>query len=85
VCYDRFCRFVGTLLGLPGTCVLLWWFWPEAHGFVFDPWSIVIVGTSLICDLAYPILLAHVKATERCLPDGSIVAGDLRIKGKKKL
>ncbi|EXV04588.1 hypothetical protein X797_002269 [Metarhizium robertsii] len=78
-----FTRFLGTQLGLPGTCVLLWWFWPEAHGFVFHPISVIIVGTSLLCDLAYPFLLAHVRATERVLPDGTIVAGDSDIKHRK--
>lgn len=81
---DRFTRFLGTQLGLPGTCVLLWWFWPEAHGFVFHPISVIIVGTSLLCDLAYPFLLAHVRATERVLPDGTIVAGDSDIKHRKR-
>lgn len=34
------------------------------------------MGTSLICDLSYPFLLAHVKKTERVLPDGTVVAGN---------
>lgn len=72
----RFCRFLGTQLGLPGTCILLWWHWPEAHGFVFHPLSVIIVGTSTACDLAYPFLLAYVRSTERVLPDGTVVVGD---------
>lgn len=63
-------------MGLPVTCVLLWWHWPEAHGFVFHPVGLIIMGTSLICDLSYPFLLAHVKKTERVLPDGTVVAGN---------
>ncbi|PHH88826.1 hypothetical protein CDD83_6995 [Cordyceps sp. RAO-2017] len=70
------CRFIGTQLGLPGSCLLLWWYWPEAHGFVFQPLSIIIMGTSIICDVAYPFLLAHVRSTERILRDGTIVLGD---------
>lgn len=65
--------------------MLLWWYWPSAHGYVFHPLSIIIVGTSLVCDLAYPFLLAHVKATEKVLPDGTVVAGDSDIKDKKHL
>lgn len=74
--HHRFCRFLGTLMGLPVTNGLLWWYWPEAHGYVFNPVGIIIIGTSLICDLAYPFLLAHVRSTERTLADGTIVAGE---------
>ncbi|KAL3962381.1 hypothetical protein ACCO45_003904 [Purpureocillium lilacinum] len=73
------CRFAGTQLGLPGTCFLLWWYWPEAHGFVWHPLSIIIVGTSMACDVAYPFVLAHVRKTERVLPDGTVVAGDVDV------
>lgn len=63
-------------MGLPVSCGLLWWYWPEAHGFIFHPLSIIIVGTATICDIAYPFVLAHVRATERILPDGSVVSGE---------
>jgi hypothetical protein len=63
-------------MGLPVTNILLWWYWPEAHGFVWHPLSIIIVGTGILCDVAYPFVLAHVRATERVLADGSIVSGD---------
>ena len=63
-------------MGLPVTCALLWWYWPEPHGFIFHPLSIIIIGTTLICDLAYPFLLAHVRATERVLGDGAIISGE---------
>lgn len=72
----RACRFIGTAMGLPVTCTLLWWYWPEAHGFVFHPVSIIIMGTTFVCDLAYPFLLAHVRKTEVVFPNGMIVAGD---------
>ncbi len=71
----RFCRFVGTQMGLSINVGLLWWYWPEAHGYIFHPVSIIMIGTALLCDLAYPFLLAHVRTTERVLPDGTIVAG----------
>ncbi|KFH42800.1 hypothetical protein ACRE_064550 [Hapsidospora chrysogenum ATCC 11550] len=79
-----FCRFVGTQLGLPASCGFLWWYWPEAHGFIFQPLSIIIVGTATICDIAYPFVLAHVRATERILPDGSVVSGESREAAEEK-
>ncbi|KAF4996623.1 hypothetical protein FDECE_12360 [Fusarium decemcellulare] len=79
-----FCRFVGTVMGLPVTCVLLWWYWPEAHGFVFHPLGIFFIGTSVFCDLLYPFLLAHVRMTEKILPDGTVVAGDVVVETEKK-
>lgn len=63
-------------MGLPVTSILLWWYWPEAHGYVLHPLSIIIIGTGSICDLAYPFVLAHVKSTEKVLADGSIVSGE---------
>ncbi|KAH6897343.1 hypothetical protein B0T10DRAFT_182840 [Thelonectria olida] len=71
-----FCRFVGTLMGLPVTCGLLWWYWPEAHGFVWHPLGVFFIGTAACCDIAYPFVLAHVRSTERVLADGSVVAGE---------
>ncbi|KEY70491.1 hypothetical protein S7711_02664 [Stachybotrys chartarum IBT 7711] len=70
-----FCRFAGTLLGLPTPSLLLWWVWPEAHGYVWQPLSVIMIATGLLCDVAYPFLLAHVRSTEQILPDGTIVAG----------
>lgn len=63
-------------MGLPVTCGLLWWYWPEAHDFVFHPLSVIMMTTIFACDLTYPILLAYVRRTERVLLDGRIVAGD---------
>ncbi len=74
-------------MGLPVCCVLLWWHWPEAHGFVFHPLSVIILGTTFACDIAYPFLLAHVRKTELVLPNGMIVAGDAAVTavgGEKK-
>ncbi|EWY84672.1 hypothetical protein FOYG_12093 [Fusarium oxysporum NRRL 32931] len=79
-----FCRFVGTVMGLPVSCGLMWWYWPEAHGFVFHPLGVFITGTSVICDLAYPFLLAYVRTREKVLPDGSLVDGRLEAKTEKK-
>ncbi|KAK5989218.1 Terpene cyclase ascF [Cladobotryum mycophilum] len=71
-----FCRFFGTAMGLPVTNILMWYYWPEAHQYVFEPMSLIIVGTSLVCDLVYPFVLAYVRSTERILPDRTVIAGD---------
>lgn len=71
-------------MGLPVACTLLWWYWPEAHGFIFHPVSIIIMVTVLICDLAYPFVLAHVKARERVLADGSVISGEVVSAEEKK-
>lgn len=73
-------------MGLPVSTFVMWWWWPEAHGFVLNPLSIIMIVTSLMCDLAYPFLLAHVRATEKVLSDGTIVSGydDLSSPEKKK-
>ena len=72
---NRFCRFLGTQVGLIDCNLLLWWYWPEAHGYVWDALSIIILASVTICDLAYPFVLAYVRTTERTLPGGTIVAG----------
>ncbi|OAA63162.1 hypothetical protein ISF_05038 [Cordyceps fumosorosea ARSEF 2679] len=69
------CRFAGSLMGLPVTCGLLWWYWPEPHGFIFHPLSYIIMVPTFACDIAYPFLLAHVRRTEKVLPNGMVVAG----------
>jgi hypothetical protein len=62
-------------MGLPISTLVMWWWWPEPHGFVLNPLSIVMIVTSLICDLAYPFLLAYVRSTEKVLADGTVVSG----------
>ncbi|OAQ97685.1 hypothetical protein LLEC1_05818 [Akanthomyces lecanii] len=79
-----FCRFAGTLMGLPVTCGLLWWYWPEPHGFIFHPLSYIIMLPTFACDFAYPFLLAHVRKTEKVLPNGMVVAGGGDATGSKK-
>lgn len=61
-------------MGMPVTNGLLWWYWPDAHGYVFEPLSIIMIGTALLCDLAYPFLLVYVKSAETTLLDGTVVA-----------
>ncbi|TQV95185.1 PaxB protein [Cordyceps javanica] len=79
-----FCRFAGTVMGLPVTCGLLWWYWPEPHGFIFHPLSYIIMVPTFACDIAYPFILAHVRRTEEVLPNGMVVAGGGDPTGSKK-
>lgn len=71
----RACRFVGSLLGLPIACTFLWWYWPEANGFVTDPFAIMMMIWTVLCDLLYPFCIATVRRTEVVLDDGTVVAG----------
>jgi hypothetical protein len=52
-------------MGLPGSSLLLWWYWPEAHGYVWQPLSVIFIGTGIACDVAYPFVLAHVRRVEQ--------------------
>ncbi|KAM3552705.1 hypothetical protein ARSEF4850_007261 [Beauveria asiatica] len=79
-----FCRFSGSVMGLPVTCCLLWWYWPEPHGFIFHPLSYIMTAPWLACDVAYPFLLAHVRKAEKVLPNGMVVAGNADDAGRKE-
>ncbi|KAK1710641.1 hypothetical protein BDP67DRAFT_407195 [Colletotrichum lupini] len=69
------CRALGTLTGWIGSTGLLWWYWPEAHGFFVNLMGIFLMTTCLACDTAYPFILAGVRRSEQVLPDGRLVSG----------
>jgi len=73
---SRLCRSMGTLTGLVLCNVVMWWYWPEAHGFIVSPLGIVLWGVPLACDMAYPFLLWRVRRTEVVLPSGRVVRGE---------
>lgn len=79
--HSRFCRFMGTCLGLFICSGYLWWHWPAAHGYIVNPFAVFLCVTSFACDVAYPIMLWRVRKTERVLPDGRIVMGAARARG----
>lgn len=54
---------------------LLWWYWPEAHGYWVSPFGIFLCGFSLVCDVAYPFVLWTVRQGEEVLPDGRLICG----------
>jgi hypothetical protein len=74
----RFCRFIGTLFGLELNIILLWWYWPEAHHYIWNPVSVFMLGASLLCDVTFPFVLYQVRKTEIRLPDGRLVRGGIQ-------
>lgn len=86
---NRLCRTIGTISGMVVCNAILWYYWPEAHGYFVNPLGMFINGTALLCDLIYPLALWQVKKTEVALPDGRFVSrekfDDMQTKGKKRL
>ncbi|KAH6385106.1 hypothetical protein HBI81_236310 [Parastagonospora nodorum] len=68
-------RFVGSLAGLNMNYAYCWWMWPEAHGYVVIPIVVLMMVTWVIADLAYLVVLYHVRQTEVVLGDGRKVRG----------
>ncbi|KAH6640069.1 hypothetical protein BKA67DRAFT_528325 [Truncatella angustata] len=79
-----FCRFFGSLSGMGFCNGVLWWYWPEAHGYWVSPLGIFICGCSLAADTVYPFLLHSVRKHEVQLPDGRLVRGDERKQAERK-
>ncbi|KAI1089682.1 hypothetical protein F5B19DRAFT_485063 [Rostrohypoxylon terebratum] len=79
-----FCRMTGSIFGLGFCSALLWWYWPEAHSYFVHPMSIFIGGLSLICDLVYPLVLWHVRQTERVMADGRLIGAYMLEKEKER-
>lgn len=65
---------LGTAVGLGGNSLILWYWWPEAHGYVTNPFGMFLLGTAILTDLVYPFCLWKVRQTEVILPDGRIVS-----------
>jgi hypothetical protein len=74
---------MGSVFGLPITNGLLWYYWPEAHGYFLNPFGISMLGTCLVCDIVYPYVLWRVRKSETILPDGRIVRGDWAMSANK--
>ena len=85
---NRFCRALGSFCGIVLCNAVMWWYWPEAHGYVFSPLGVTLWGTHVACDLAYPFVLWRIRKTEQVAPDGRIIrATDKKLagaSGKKK-
>lgn len=84
----RFCRMLGTTVGLGGSSTVLWYWWPEAHGYLINPFGIFMLGTAVLTDLIYPYFLWSVRQTEVILPSGRIVSREqamhMSVTGKKE-
>lgn len=70
----RAVRALGSQMGLTFAIALLWWYWPEAHGYILEPVALTMLGIIFFCDMLYPLLIAYVRMTEVILEDGTIVA-----------
>lgn len=77
---NRFCRASGTIIGPMLGYVPMWYYWPEAHGYLVSWPSALLWGPAVICDLIYPFVLRRVRSTEVTLPDGRLVADPARVK-----
>jgi hypothetical protein len=53
----------------------MWWYWPEAHGYVVSRYAVLLWGISITCDLIYPFVLRRVRRSESVLSDGRLAAG----------
>ncbi|KAL2258080.1 hypothetical protein VTK26DRAFT_8752 [Humicola hyalothermophila] len=79
-----FCRAAGTVIGPILGYIPMWWYWPEAHGYVASWLSVLIWGPGVVCDLIYPIALRRVRSSELVLPDGRVISGPSRAGDDKK-
>lgn len=68
-------RFSGSLIGLWGAYLWLWYHWPEGHPYVTSEISIFFIAVSFACDVAYAPVLWSVRRTEKVMPGGSKVSG----------
>jgi hypothetical protein len=68
-------RFLGSIAGLNLNYGYCWWVWPEAHGYVANPFAVVMMVTWVLADLAYFVVLHNVKSTEVLSVDGQMTRG----------
>lgn len=80
---------LGTGVGLGGSSAILWYWWPEAHGYFTNPFAMFLLGTAMLADLIYPICMWRVRQTEVVLEGGRIVSREegmrIRATGKRQL
>ncbi|KAL5114008.1 hypothetical protein ACEQ8H_008113 [Pleosporales sp. CAS-2024a] len=69
-------RFVGSLVGLNANYIYNWCAWPDAHGYVANPFAVLMMVTWVVADLAYLVVLYRVRQTEVVLGDGRKVRRD---------
>lgn len=75
----NFCRFVrslGSFVGLVALPGMMWWYWPEAHGYFLNPLATFMQALFLLPDIVYPFVLYQIRKTEVVLPDGRLVSAE---------
>ncbi|KAF2865416.1 hypothetical protein BDV95DRAFT_507196 [Massariosphaeria phaeospora] len=60
-------RFVGSLSGLLAYYGYCWYVWPEAHSYCMSPFSICLMVTWIVADIAYFPVLRAVKRSDAVL------------------
>lgn len=55
---------------------LLWWHWPEQHGFFTNHFHLFLSSIYLGADIIYPFVLYRVMQTEVILPDGRHISAE---------
>ncbi|KLU91874.1 hypothetical protein MAPG_10823 [Magnaporthiopsis poae ATCC 64411] len=76
-------RFAGSIIGLWGAYLWLWYYWPEGSPYVPTEMSVFLMVVSIACDLVYAPVLCYVRKTEQVLLDGSKVSGDYDLSAEK--
>ncbi|KAL8386795.1 hypothetical protein RB595_010381 [Gaeumannomyces hyphopodioides] len=71
-----FLRALGSAAGMFGFEALLWWYWPEQHGFFANHFHLFLSSIYLGADLIYPFVLYQVMQTEVILPDGRHISAE---------
>ncbi|TLD18179.1 hypothetical protein PspLS_10482 [Pyricularia sp. CBS 133598] len=71
-----FVRSLGSFVGLVALPGMMWWYWPEAHGYFLNPLARFLQALFLLPDIVYPFVLYQVRKTEVELPDGRLVSAE---------
>ncbi|EHA46936.1 hypothetical protein MGG_08671 [Pyricularia oryzae 70-15] len=71
-----FVRSLGSFVGLVALPGMMWWYWPEAHGYFLNPLATFMQALFLLPDIVYPFVLYQIRKTEVVLPDGRLVSAE---------
>ncbi|KAI6482522.1 hypothetical protein MCOR13_010488 [Pyricularia oryzae] len=71
-----FVRSLGSFVGLVALPGMMWWYWPEAHGYFLNPLATFMQALFLLPDIVYPFVLYQIRKTEVELPDGRLVSAE---------
>ncbi|KAI6555474.1 hypothetical protein MCOR09_009992 [Pyricularia oryzae] len=71
-----FVRSLGSFVGLVALPGMMWWYWPEAHGYFLNPLATFMQALFLLPDIVYPFVLYQIRKTEVELQDGRLVSAE---------